>query len=255
MVEVIVVGGTGQIGAKTVARLRERGHSAAAASPSTGVDLVTGRGLDAVLAGASVVIDVSKPHAGDPASVQEFFTTGTANLMRAERAHGIRHHLGLTIVGSGRPHDIPFYRAKTLGERTVRDSGVPWSLVHATQFFEFAPAIAAMADADGAITLPDVDVQPAAGADVADVMVELALAAPLQADIEIAGPERMPLAGFVSRALRARHDDRDVRSGPEGRYFGGRPAAETLLPDAGARILPTRFQDWLLTSSAEGGRS
>lgn len=254
MAEFIVVGGTGQIGAKTVDRLRERGLDAAAASPSTGVDLVTGSGLDAVLAGASVVIDVSKPHAGDAASVREHFTTGVGNLMRAERAHGIRHHLCLSIVGSDRPHDVPFYDAKVQAERLVRESGVPWSIVHATQFFEFAPAIAAMAEDNGTVVLPDALVQPAAGADVADVLVELALAPALQADVEIAGPDRMPLADFVARALRAHRDERAVRSGPEGRYFGGTLAAETLLPDAGARILPTHFQDWLLASSAEGGR-
>ncbi|MDT0158292.1 NAD(P)H-binding protein [Microbacterium sp. ARD32] len=249
MAEFIVVGGTGQIGAKTVNRLRARGRSVAIASPSTGVDLVTGSGLDEALAGAEVVIDASKPRSGDPASVREFFSTGVANLLDAEREHGIRHHLGLTIVGSERPHDVPFYAAKVHGERLVRESEVPWTLVHATQFFEFAPAIATMADAEGAVTLPEAMVQPAAGADVADVLVQLALAAPLNADAEIAGPERMPLAGFVTRVLRARGDQRVVRAAPDGRYFGGTLDAEALLPGPEAVILPTRLDDWLRTQN------
>lgn len=249
MAKFIVVGGTGQIGVKTVDRLRSRGHEAQAASPRTGVDLITGAGLDAALTGASVVIDVSKPHAGDPASVREFFTTGLANLLQAEREHGIRHHLGLSIVGSHLAHDVPFYSAKTRGERLVRESGVPWSIVHATQFFEFAPAIAAMAEVDGEAVLPEAHVQPCAGADVADVLVELALGEPRNADIEIAGPERMPLAGFVAQVLRARGDSRVVRSRPEGRYFGGHLDPDTLLPGPGARILPLRLQAWLAAST------
>jgi uncharacterized protein YbjT (DUF2867 family) len=251
MAEFIVIGGTGQIGMKTVRRLRDRGLDVLSASPSTGVDTLTGVGLDAALTGAGVVIDVSKPR--DHASAQEFFTTATTRLMDAEREHGIRHHIGLSIVGSDQPHDIGFYQAKTAGERIVRDSGVPWTLVHATQFFEFAPAIAATSEVDGEVLVPDALVQPAAGADVADVLVELALRAPLGEDIEIAGPERMPLADFVARALRARVDGRPVRSGPEGLYFGGHLAADTLLPRAGARILPTTFDEWMLASSEKRG--
>lgn len=249
MAEFIVVGGTGQIGVKTVARLRSRGREAVAASPSSGVDLVSGEGLDAVLAGASVVIDVSKPRAGDPASVREFFTTGIANLLQAEREHGIRHHLCLSIVGSDRPHDVPFYAAKVQGEALVREAGIPWTIVHATQFFEFAPAIAAMAEQGDEVVLPDALVQPVSGADVAEVLVELALGTPLESDIEIAGPERMRLTDFVSRVLRARGDSRVLRSGPEGRYFGGGLEHDTLLPGTDARILPTRFQEWLIASA------
>lgn len=249
MADLIVIGGTGQIGAKTVRRLRARGLDAIAASPSTGVDTLAGTGLDAVLAGASVVIDVSKPRTHDAGPVQDFFTTATANLMRAELKHGVRHHIGLSIVGSDRPHDIPFYLAKSAGEQIVRDSGVPWTLVHATQFFEFAPTIAASSDVAGEVLLPDALVQPAAGADVADVLVERALEAALEDDVEIAGPERMPLADFVARALHARGDTRTVRADPVGRYFGGHLSTDTLLPRDGARILPTAFGDWLLASA------
>lgn len=253
MAEFVVIGGTGQIGAKTVARLRARGLDAAAASPRTGVDTLSGVGVDAALGGAAVVIDVSKPHTHESEPVREFFTTATSRLTQAEREHGIRHHIGLSIVGSDRAHDIPFYRAKAAGEQIVRDSGVPWTLVHATQFFEFAPAIAASSDVGGEVLLPDALVQPAGGADVADVLAELALGAALEEDIEIAGPERMPLADFVARALRAEGDVRPVRSGAAGLYFGGHLGADTLLPRTGARILPTTFSDWMLASSEERG--
>ena len=253
MADFVVVGGTGQIGAKTVAGLRARGLDALAASPRTGVDVFSGAGLEAALSGASVVIDVVKPRTYDAESVREFFTTATSRLMHAEREHGIRHHIGLSIVGSGRAHDVPFYRAKAAGEQIVRDAGVPWTLVHATQFFEFAPAIAASAEAGEGVLLPDALVQPAAGTDVAEVLVELALGPALGEDIEIAGPERMPLVDFVRRGLRATADGRPVRSGPAGRYFGGQLEADTLLPRASARILPTTFGDWMLASSEERG--
>lgn len=255
MADFVVIGGTGQIGAKTVAGLRARGQDVLAASPRTGVDTLSGAGVDAALAGACVVIDVSKPHTHEAEPVREFFTVATSRLMQAEHEHGIRHHIGLSIVGSQRPHDVPFYRAKASGEQVVRDSRVPWTLVHATQFFEFAPAIAASSEVGGQVLLPDALVQPAAGADVADALVELALGAALGEDIEIAGPERMPLADFVARALRAQDDVRSVRSGPAGLYFGGHLEADTLLPRTGARILPTTFSDWLLASSEERGNA
>ncbi|WP_417555957.1 SDR family oxidoreductase [Microbacterium sp.] len=248
MAEFVVVGGTGQIGAKTVSRLRESGRDAVAASPGTGVDLLTGAGLDAVLQGARVVIDVSKPRATAPDAVHEYFTSGMANLLRAEREHGIRHHLALSIVGSDR-HDVPFYAGKVAGERAVRESAVPYTIVHATQFFEFAPAIAAQAEADGVVTLPDALVQPCAGADVADLLVELALGEALSADLDVAGPDRMPLAEFVSRALLATGDHRVVHAGPKGMYFGGGLEREALVPGPDARILPTSFGAWLLAHS------
>lgn len=248
MAEFVVVGGTGQIGAKTVTRLRERGREAVAASPSTGVDLLTSAGLDAALDGTSVVIDVSKPRATNPDAVREYFTTGMANLLRAEREHGIRHHLALSIVGSDR-HDVPFYTGKVAGERAVRASGVPFTIVHATQFFEFAPTIAAQAEVDGVVTLPDALVQPCAGADVADLLVELALGSAVNTDLDIAGPDRMPLAEFVSRALRADGDQRVVHAGPTGVYFGGGLEREALIPGPHARILPTSFGEWLLAHS------
>lgn len=247
---IVVIGGRGQIGAKTVARLRRVGRNVRVASRRTGVDLLTGAGLETALDGAAVVIDVSKPSTNDQAELDAFFHTGSANLLRAERAAGIRHHVFLSIVGSDHPHDIPFYRGKAAAEQMVRDSGVPFSIVHATQFFEFAPAIAASAESGGTVTLPDALVQPAAGGDVADALVDVALAAPTGTDADIAGPERMGLAGFVARALRAVGDDREVVASADGRYFGGTLDRETLLPSGAARILPTTLDAWLAAGSS-----
>ena len=246
---IVVIGGTGQIGSKAVGRLRAAGRDVRAAARSTGVDLVSGAGLEAALTGAAVVIDVSKPSARDERATREFFHTATANLVGVERALGIRHHVALSIVGSGRAHDIPFYRGKAAAEQMVRESGIPFSIVHATQFFEFASAIAANADVDGTVLLPDALVQPAAGDDVADAVVEAALGAPTGSDAEVAGPERMPLADFVARVLRAGGDHRPVHASAEGRYFGGTLERGTLLPGAGARILPTRLDEWLRSGS------
>ena len=245
MVRIVVLGGTGQIGAKTVARLRSLGHDVRAASRRTGVDALTGAGLDDALDGAEIVIDTSKPSAGDDAAVQEFFRTATTNLLRAERAHDVGHHVALSIVGSHRPHDIPFYQGKAAAEQIVRESGVPFSILHATQFFEFAPAIAAACEVEGVVLTPDALVQPAAGSDVAQALIEVALAAPTGADTEVAGLERMPLAGFIAKVLRAGGDRRAVRASTEGRYFGGTLERDTLLPGEDAQILPTTLYSWL----------
>lgn len=214
------------------------------ASRASGVDIITGTGLANALEGAQIVIDVSKPSTRDRSEMDAFFRSGTENVLRAERAAGIRHHVVLTIVGSGRA-DVPFYRGKAAAEQIVRGSDVPFSIVHATQFFEFAPGIAAASEVDGIVTLPDALVQPCAGADVANAMVEIALSAPLRQDAEIAGPERMALVDFVTRGMRARGDDRPVRAAFDGRYFGGPLQSETLLPGPDARLLPTTLDEWL----------
>ncbi|UNK71533.1 LysR family transcriptional regulator [Microbacterium sp. H1-D42] len=248
MSRIVVIGGTGQIGTKVVSRLRHLGREVRVAARSTAVDTVTGAGLESVLDGAEIVIDVSKPPTHDQRAMHDFFQTGTENVLRAERAFSIRHHVVLSIVGSARA-EVPFYRGKAAAEQIVRDSGVPFSIVHATQFFEFAPGIAAASAIDGVVTLPDALVQPAAGADVADAIIEIALAVPLRSDVEIAGPERMPLTDFITRSLRARGDDRTVHAAADGRYFGGPLEPDTLLPRDGARILPTTLDEWLASQS------
>lgn len=243
--KIVVLGGTGQIGSKVTRLLRERGVDAVPASPSTGVDVMTGAGLDAVLAGADAAIDVSKPRGYDPAVVDAYFRTGIGNLLRAEHAAGVRHHVALAAVGTGPTTDIPFYRAKAVGTELVQAGGVPFSLVHATQFFEFADAIADSGTVDGDVVLPDVLVQPIAGDDVARVIVDIAVADPRNGEVDIAGPEVMPLAEFVGRGIAAHGDRRPVRVGADATYFGGRIGRTALLPGPDARILPTRLEDWL----------
>ncbi|GAA5210932.1 SDR family oxidoreductase [Microbacterium kyungheense] len=242
---VVVIGGTGQIGGKVTALLRAAGHEAVPASPSTGVDAATGRGLAAALHGADTVIDVSKPHGYDPAAVEEFFRAAATNLVAAERAAGVRHHLALAAVGTEAAR-IPFYRAKATGTELIRSGGVPYTLVHATQFFEFVFAIADSATVDGEVRLPAALVQPVAGADVARRLVELASALPLDGAIDVAGPDVLPLADFVRRALAATGDPRTAHIDADALYFGGRIDRTTLLPAADAQLLPTRFDDWLV---------
>lgn len=245
---ITVIGGTGLIGRKVAARLREAGHEVRAASPSTGVDLVTGAGLDDALAGSSVVIDVSKPRTYDPDAVWRHFDLAARTLAGAETRARVIHHVALSAVGTERvPQPIPFYRAKAHGEAILRSSGVPFSIVRATQFFEFGAQIGAQAgrDATDATRVADTQVQPIAGDDVAAVLAGLVGEAPSGAATEIAGPDVMPLADFVGHCLAATGDGRPVIADPRTSYFGARIDRRELLPGSGARIAPTRLSDWL----------
>jgi uncharacterized protein YbjT (DUF2867 family) len=239
---IVVIGGTGRIGSRVAARLS--GHEVVIAAPSTGVDSVSGAGLSSALSGAHVVIDVTRPHVYDAEAVRAFFTRSTENLLREEHRAGVGHHIALTIAGTQHPQDIPFYGAKAEQERLIRASGRPYTLVHATQFFEFVGDIADAATIDGAVRLPPVLVQPIAANDVADVLAHVATA-PAQGDLEIAGPERMHLDEFVRRALVARNDSRLVLADPRALYFGGRLATHTLLPGPRVTVCPTRFETLL----------
>ncbi|NYF15603.1 uncharacterized protein YbjT (DUF2867 family) [Microbacterium sp. AK009] len=248
MARITVVGGTGLIGGKVMARLRSAGHEARAASPSTGVDLVTGEGLDDALAGSSVVIDVSKPRTYDPDAVSRHFDRAARNLAGAETRAGVIHHVALSAVGTERvPQSIPFYRAKAHGEAILRDSGVPFSIVRATQFFEFGAQIGAQARTGGTddARVADAEVQPIAGDDVAAVLAGLADEAPSGGAAEIAGPDIMPLADFVSRCLAATGDGRTVVADPGALYFGAVIERDELLPGDDAWIAPTRLGEWL----------
>ncbi|MEI3865800.1 NAD(P)H-binding protein [Microbacterium sp. CCNWLW134] len=248
MARITVVGGTGLIGRKVMARLRADGHEACAASPSTGVDLVTGTGVDDALAGSSVVIDVSKPRTYDPDAVWRHFDLATRTLVAAESRAGVIHHVALSAVGTERiPQPIPFYRAKAHGEAILRDSGVPFSIVRATQFFEFGAQIGAQARAGGTddARVADVEVEPIAGDDVAAVLAGLVDESPSGGAAEIAGPEVMPLADFVARCLAATGDDRPVVADPRALYFGAVIDRSELLPGRDAWIAPTRLSDWL----------
>lgn len=250
MARIVVVGGTGLIGAKTVAQLAARGHEVSAASTRFGVNTVTGEGLTAALKGADVVVDTTRPPSSSTADeVFAFFTRSTANLLAAETAAGVRHHVALTIVGTGADLSVPYYTAKSAQEELVRAGGIPFSLVHATQFFEFFEGIAAVSTVGGEVRLPGVLVQPVAGDDVATAMADAAEGTPV-GDIDVGGPERFPLDEFVRSGLDARGDDRPVVRDDAAPYFGGTVGETALVPGPGARLFATRFGDWLARPGA-----
>ena len=209
------------------------------------MNTITGEGLAEVLVGADVVVDVSNSPSFEAADVLEFFTTSTSNLIAAEREAGVGHHVALTIVGTDRPQHIDYFQAKVAQEELIRESGIPYSLVHATQFFEFVGGIADTSMKDGAVHLPSNLVQPIAAEDVATAVARTAAGAPLDADIEIAGPEQMGLDEWVRRALAFRGDARQVVSDPEATYFGARMEERTLVPVEGAQIFSTTLDEWL----------
>ncbi|WP_026924902.1 SDR family oxidoreductase [Glycomyces arizonensis] len=246
MARFVVIGGSGRIGSGIVRELSAGGHDVSAASRRTGVDTVTGEGLARALAGADVVIDSARPPSsyGDD-EVFEFFTTSTANLLAAGTAEGVGHHVTVTTVGTTRRHGIPYYEAKTAQESLVRESGLPYSLVHATQFFEFAGTIAEVSTVDSQVRLPGALTRPIAASDVAKAVARVAVGPPLDGDIEIAGPERFGLDEFVRRVLAARHDPRTVVRDDDAPYFGAVIEEGTLLPVEGARLFETRLDDWL----------
>jgi len=246
MAKIVVIGGTGLIGSKVVAKLREHGHEAVAAAPSTGVDSLTGEGLSEAMAGSQVVVDVSNSPSFEENDVMEFFTTSTTNLLAAEAAAGVGHHVALTIVGTDRPQNIPYFRAKSAQEKLIRDSGIPYSLVHATQFFEFLGAIADISmDGDGAVHLPGALMQPIAAEDVATAVARTAAGEPVDGDIEIAGPEQFTMDEFVRRGLVFRNDPRQVVQDPDATYYGAHIEERTLVPVDGAQIFATRLDEWL----------
>lgn len=243
--KIVVMGGSGLIGRQVVANFDARGHQAVAASPSTGVNAFTGEGLADVLAGAQVVVDVVNAPSWEPDAVLEFFTRSGENLLAAARVAGVAHHVALSIVGTDTLPDNGYFRAKVAQEALIKASGLAYSIVRATQFFEFVATIAqAMADEAG-IRVPDADFQPIAAADVASILADVALATPLNGTLDIAGPERGPFAAFVARQAAATGDVRPVSADPAARYFGGRLEKGSLVPAGNARLAPLRFEDWL----------
>ncbi len=243
--KIVVIGGSGLIGSKLVTKLREHGHEAIAASPESGVNTLTGEGLAQVLEGASVVVDVSNSPSFEDAAVMHFFTTSTRNLLKNEAAAGVKHHVALSVVGTERLPDSGYFRAKVAQENLIRESGIPFSLVHATQFFEFIKSIAAAATDGNTVRLPPVLIQPMAADDVAKAVGKISVGEPVNGVVEVAGPERFRLDELVQRGLRARQDPRKVVTDPQARYFGARLDEHTLVPDDGARLGDIRFQQWL----------
>ncbi|WP_026403252.1 SDR family oxidoreductase [Actinomadura rifamycini] len=246
--KVVIIGGTGLIGSKVVARLAEDGHEAVAASPGTGVDALTGEGLTEVLDGASAVVDVSNSPSFEDAAVLRFFETSTGNLLAEGRRAGVRHHVALSVVGAGRRPDVGYFRAKLAQEKLIEESGVPYSIVHATQFFEFAPRIADEAADGDAVRIAPVLFRPIAGDEVAAAVARTASGAPLNGTVEIAGPTQYRMDDFFRTALAAWNDPREVVTDPHAHYFGAEMHEGDLVPGNGAALGETDYPDWLRTT-------
>jgi uncharacterized protein YbjT (DUF2867 family) len=247
--KIVVIGGSGLIGSKLVTRLRERGHETVAASPASGVNTLTGQGLAAAVEGALVVTDVSNSPSFEDAAVLEFFETSTRNLLAAESAARVGHHVALSVVGSERMPDSGYMRAKIAQEKLIEDSSIACSIVHATQFFEFVGRIADEATSGSTVRLAHVLIQPMAAEDVASALADVAAGPPVNGIIEIAGPQQFHLDELVRNTLRERRDPREVITDPHAPYYGAELHERTLVPAAGARLAETRFDDWLNQST------
>jgi uncharacterized protein YbjT (DUF2867 family) len=243
--KIVVIGGSGLIGSKLVAKLDERGLEAIPASPNTGVNTLTGEGLADALAGASVVVDVSNAPSFEDAAVLAFFDTSTRNLLAAEAAAGVGHHVALSVVGTERLSESSYLRAKLAQEELIKESSIPYSIVHATQFFEFVKSMAAAATDGNTVRLAPVLIQPIAADDVARAVGQVSVGSQVNGVVEVAGPERFRLDEFIRRGLTARNDPREVIADRHARYFGAELGERTLVPGADARLGATRFEDWL----------
>ena len=243
--KIVVIGGTGLIGSKVVATLREQGHDAVPASPRLGINTLTGEGLAEVLAGASVVVDVSNAPSFEEAAVLSFFVTSTRNLLAAEAAAGVGHHVALSIVGIDRSPDNGYFQAKLAQETLIAAGPIPYSIVRATQFFEFIDGIADAATTGNEVHIAPVAFQPMAADDVARAVAGVAANAPLNGRVEIAGPDRLRFDEVIRRRLVARHDSRRVIADPRAVYFGSVPGEQSLIPLNAAQLGKTRFEDWL----------
>jgi uncharacterized protein YbjT (DUF2867 family) len=249
--KIVVIGGTGLIGTKVVKNLTQQGQDVLAASPNTGVDATTGRGLAEALARAEVVVDVSNSPSFEDAVVLAFFENSGRNLSRAEKDAGVRHHVALSVVGTDRLQDSGYFRAKLAQERLVKASGIPYTIIRSTQFFEFLRAIATAGADDKRVRLSNASVQPIAADDVAKAVADAALGSPVNGTIEIAGPERLPLSGLVARYFKATNDPREVISDSEARYFGARLDDRSLVPEDNAHLATIHFEDWLSQSKVQ----
>ena len=246
--KIVVIGGNGLIGKKLVNRLRASGNDAVAASPASGVDVLTGAGLAEVLKGAQVVVDVTNSPSWEDAAVMEFFDKSTRNLLAAESAAGVGHHVALSVVGADRMTDSGYMRAKVNQEKLIEAGGVPYSIVRATQFFEFLGGIADSGAEGDAVRLSTAPMQPMAADDVAAGLADVAAGAPLNATVELAGPEALPIAEFVGRFLAASGDKRTVIADPQATYYGAVMGSRGIAPGPNPRLGPTRFEEWFSRS-------
>lgn len=243
--KIVIIGGTGLIGSKLAPWLKSRGHEVLQASPSRGVNAVTGEGLQTALSGAGIVVDVSNSPSFEDNAVLHFFETGTRNLVAAARRAGVRHAVALSVVGTDRLESSGYFRAKLTQERLIAESGLAYTILRATQFFEFVGAIADSGRRDGEVHVSSQLMQPLLSDEVAEALADVTLGAPAGGICEVAGPEAEPLADFVARWLRKQGDTSNIVADADAPYFGAPLAPRTLVPDEGARIMPTRFDDWL----------
>jgi uncharacterized protein YbjT (DUF2867 family) len=249
--KIVVIGGSGLIGSKLVNKLRERGHEAVAASPDSGVNTLTGQGLAEALKSAAVVVDVSNSPSWEDSAVLNFFETSTRNLLTHEAAAGVGHHVALSVVGTDRLSESGYFRAKIAQEKLIKGSSIPYSIVHATQFFEFLKGLADISVVDGKVRLPHVLFQPMAAEDVASAVASVAVGPPVNGVVEIGGPEQFRVDDLVRRRLAALKDPREVIADPNALYSGAKVSERTLVPGNNARLGPTRFETWLTQSSGK----
>ena len=248
--KIVVIGGTGLIGSRLVSKLREHGHEAVPASPNTGVNTITGEGLAEALKGASVVVDVSNSPDWEDAAVLKFFETSTRNLLTYEAAAGVRHHVALSVVGTDQLSESGYFRAKIAQENLIKESSIPYSILHATQFFEFLKGLADISMVGDKVHLPPVLFQPMAAEDVATAMARIAVSQPVNGIAEIAGPQQFRVDELVRRRLASLNDSREVIADPKARYDGAKVSEKTLLPGNNARLGETSFETWLTQSAA-----
>jgi uncharacterized protein YbjT (DUF2867 family) len=248
-VKIVVIGGTGLIGSKLVNKLHEQGHEAIAAAPNTGVNTITGEGLAEALKGAAVVVDVSNSPSWDDAAVLNFFETSTRNLLTHEAAAGVGHHVALSVVGTDQLAESGYFRAKIAQEKLIKSSSIPYSIVHATQFFEFLKGLADISSEGNKVHLPHVLFQPMAADDVASLLGTVALGKPINGTVEIGGPEEFRLDDLVRRRLAALKDPREVIADPKALYSGAKISERTLVPGNHAQLGKTRFETWLNQSA------
>jgi uncharacterized protein YbjT (DUF2867 family) len=248
--KIVIIGGTGLIGSKVVDQLREHGHEAIPASPDTGVNTLTGEGLAAVITGADVIIDVSNSPSFEDAAVLDFFKTSTSNILAAEKKAGVRHHVALSVVGTERMGESGYIRAKQAQEQLIRESGTPYSIVRATQFFEFVPRIADALTVGTEVRVPPVLFQPIAAEDVAKTVGKISVGTPLNGILEVGGPQQFRFDEIIRRALAARKDPREVIADPKARYFGAVLSERTLVPDEGTRVGEVTLEMYLKQKAA-----
>jgi uncharacterized protein YbjT (DUF2867 family) len=251
IMKIVVIGGTGLIGSKLVNKLREHGHEAVAAAPNTGVNTITGEGLTEVLNGAAAVVDVSNSPSWDDAAVLKFFETSTRNLLTYEASAGVGHHVALSVVGTQQLSESGYFRAKIAQENLIKESSIPYTIVHATQFFEFLKGLADISMVGDKVHLPPVLFQPMAADDVASGVARIAEDQPVNGIVEIGGPEQFRVYELVRRRLASLNDPREVIADPNARYSGAKISEKTLLPGNNARLGETRFETWLFQQTAE----